>query len=237
MHIFDTLPESLCVAPLRVPNVQDVRKAAVQQLQKKRAGKAGALATDESSTPPLAASGKGSTSSGQQSAFTGNDTSFPVKKGRGSKRQAVQAVAPSTQRISVTSETSSMTMQRGQFQFPDNQFTSSPGASSMQTPYSSVAAFRALPAPPVHRTPSAAPILTTFSTLHSHSRSPSVPSQPGHPATQHLPPHHQSMVSAVPPLQPTPLSLPLFLPDCLSQLTQAPVEEFQMGLPGYYTES
>lgn len=138
MHISDTLPENLHVAPLCIPNVQDVRKAAVQQLQKKRAGKAGALATDESLTPPLAASGKGSTSSGQQSAFT---MSFPVKKGRGSKRQSVQAVAPSTQHISVTSETSSMTMQRGQFQFPDNQFTSPGASSSMQTSYSSVAAF------------------------------------------------------------------------------------------------
>ena len=163
-------------------------------------------------------------------------TSFPVKKGRGSKWRSVQAVAPSTQHISVTSETSSMTMQRGQSQFPDNQFTSPGTSSSMQTSYSSVAVFRALPAPPAHRIPSAAPILTTFSTLHSHSHLPSIPSQPKHPATQHLPPYHQSMVFAVPPLQPAPSYLPLFLPDRLSQPTQAPVQESQMGLPGYYAE-
>ena len=45
------------------------------------------------------------------------------------------------------------------------------------------------------------------------------------------------MVFAVPPLQPAPSSLPFFPPDRLSQLTQAPVQESQMGLPGYYTES
>ena len=237
-HIFDTLPESLHVVPLRVPNVQDTRKTAVQQLQKKRAGKAGMLASDKSLTPPLATSGMGSTSSGQQSAFTSNATSLPVKKGRGSKRRGAQVIAPSTQHISATSETSSMTMQIGQSQFPDNESTSSLGASSsMQALYSSVAAFRVPPAPSAHGIPSAAPILTTFSTLHSHSRTPSVPSQSEHPATQHLPLYHQSMVFAVPPLQPAPSSLPFFPPDHLSQLTQAPVQESQMGLPGYYTES
>lgn len=89
-YIHDSLPEHHRVTLLQVPDVQGIRKEAVQKLQTKCSVTAGASTmSSETLIQPLAVSGEASTSR-MQPALTGNATSLPVKKGR-SKWQNIQA--------------------------------------------------------------------------------------------------------------------------------------------------